>query len=321
MTPMLTKPLKYLRARYRARIARRLHDDEVARGAQLAERRDRVPIFILGSPRSGTTLLYQLLTEQLDVGYLTNVHAAEPFDVARVERERRPRASRTASDFDSEHGETAGSAGPSEAGEFWYRFFPRDPHQVHDHDATPQRTSELRAVVRLFADACGAPVVFKNVFNSLRIPVIARALPEARFVVIERDLESNARSLLAGRIKRGDMDAWWSARPDGSAVVADATPARQVAWQAATMQRVARTELARIEPERSMVVSYTELCSAPGRVLAEIMEWLLGEGVRIGHRADAQVPEAFERREGGRIDAALDAELRAAVAELTEAVP
>ena len=32
------------------------------------------PIFIVGPPRSGTTLVYQALIEYLDVGYLSNFH-------------------------------------------------------------------------------------------------------------------------------------------------------------------------------------------------------------------------------------------------------
>lgn len=315
MKRALTRPLRVLRARRRTRRQRALHRDEVARGAQLDARPDRVPLFVLGAPRSGTTLLYQLLTEHLDVGYLANAHAEAPSDVSRVERERSPRALRGGSDYESEHGATDGPAGPSEAGEFWYRFFPRDPHEVHDADATTTRVRELRAAVRLFADACGRPVVFKNVFNSLRIPVIAAALPEARFVVIERDLESNARSLLAGRVKRGDLVAWWSARPDGADDVADQHPARQVVWQAARMQRVAARELARLDPARSFTVSYAELCAQPGRVIASIEEWLLAGGVRIGERAEAGMPVAFERRAGGTLAPELEEALRTALAD------
>lgn len=317
MMRTLTRPVRVVRARLRTRRQRALHHAEVARGADLPARPDRTPIFILGAPRSGTTLLYQLLTEHLDVGYLANAHVEYPSDVSRVERERRPLATRGGSDFESEHGTTNGAAGPSEAGEFWYRFFPRAPHQVHAADATPSRTRELRAVVRLFADACGRPLVFKNVFNSLRIPVIAEALPEARFIVIERDLESNARSLLAGRVKRGDLASWWSARPDGADAVTAQHPARQVVWQAARMQHVAATELAKLAEDRSFTVSYAELCAEPARVISSIEEWLLAAGTRIGARAEAGIPQGFERRAGGSLAPELEEALGAALADAT----
>ena len=83
-----------------------------------------------------------------------------------------------------------------------------------------------------FADAAGRPLVFKNLYCSLRLEPIAHALPEALFVVMHRDQIENARSILAGRMRRsGDYAAWWSAEPPGIEEIRRLSPVRQVVEQ------------------------------------------------------------------------------------------
>ncbi len=309
----LTRPLRVARARTRWLAERRHHRRELAVGRALAERIDHAPIFVLGAPRSGTTLAYQLLVEGLDAGWLANAHADRPSRVVEVERAAPPRAQRHEIDYESEHGATSGDWGPSEAGEYWYRFFPRDRHQLGDADATDSRCADVAAAVRAFADACDAPVVFKNTLNSLRVPVLARALPEARFVLVERDVADNARSLLVGRLRRGEADSWWGARPDGADHVDDLDPATQVAWQVRRVTSVARTDLDRCAPGRWITIRYDELCDDPRGVLACTQEWLAAAGVDVQLRDGRAVPERFDRRGGGQLPAELEAQLAHAV--------
>jgi hypothetical protein len=306
-----------LRARVRWARGRAEHRTELRSGRRLAARDDHAPIFVLGAPRSGTTLAYQLLVEGLDLGWLGNEHAARPTAVVEVERAAPPRADRLGSDFDSEHGSTTGDWGPSEAGEYWYRAFPRDRHQQGAGDATERRCAEVAAMVRAFADASGGPVVFKNTLNSLRVPVLARALPEARFVLVERDLPDNARSLLVGRARRGALDEWWSARPDGAdaLVASGADPAAQVVWQAREVTRIAREDLAEHAPGRWITIRYDELCDDPRGVLACTHEWLGQQGVAVAARDRSRIPERFDRRGGGALDPLLEQQLVDALRE------
>src|SRR5690606_21141861 len=162
----------------------------------------------------------------------------------------------------------------------WYRLFPRDRHQQGTPDATPTMLRDVAAMVRAFAAACAGPVVLKNTLNSLRVPVLAAALDEARVVLVEPDLEANARPLPVGRHARGDLDAWWSARPDGAdaLVASGAGPAEQVVWQAREVTRIARQDLAEHAPGRWLTIRYDELCDDPRGVLACTHEWLVQQG-------------------------------------------
>jgi hypothetical protein len=189
-----------------------------------------------------------------------------------------------------------------------------------DADATPQRVRDLRAVARLFADACGQPVLFKNPFNALRLPVIAKALPEALYILMERDLETNSRSLFVGRLRNGDAATWWSAKPDGADEFARThTPGEQIVWQSSTVSGTARADLERLAPDRTFTVSYDEVCAEPSRVVADIHAWLLGHGVPVELRSGAKVPEAFEPRAGGALPPEWEAQLQAALAKAREA--
>lgn len=315
---VVTKPLRFIKARaitVRNGIQGR---KEVREGEGLGAQANRVPIFILGSPRSGTTLLYQLLVENFNVGYLSNLHAKNYSRIVQTEKDLPQQESRINSDFESEHGATKGDTGPSEAGDFWYRFFPKYPHQMSSSDATKKRIKELRSVIRLFADTCKKPVVFKNVFNSLRIPVLVKAIPEARYILIERDLTDNARSLLVGRIKRGDINAWWSAKPEGFDAVISKRPAYQAVWQSAQMNKIAKAELSKLEKDKYFTLTYAEVCANPEKALKDIHSWLLDSGVEIDRRKNVSPPVSFEHRQGGLLDQDIECELVKAVLEVSQ---
>src|SRR5690625_5302003 len=65
-----------------------------------------VPIFIIGAPRSGSTLLFQALTDAFDVGYLTNRHCQYFGSPRLCEQLFRPLKNKRNSSFSSHHGST-----------------------------------------------------------------------------------------------------------------------------------------------------------------------------------------------------------------------
>ena len=179
-----------------------------------AERLDSPPILILGAPRCGSTLLYQLMVACLDVAYVSNLHCALFGSPALAERI--VRGHRAPVVYASRHGRTEGRLAPSECGPFWYRFFRRSPQYVPLADAAPEQLRRLRASVAAFQAAARRPVVFKNLICSLLVAPIAAALPNAIFIVLHRDLLDNAHSLLEARQRvHGEYDRWFSAEPPG----------------------------------------------------------------------------------------------------------
>jgi hypothetical protein len=257
------------------------------------------PVLILGPPRSGTTLAYQLLVQTYQVAYLTNAHHAlfgAPFLIDRLVPRafRRPPAS-----YRSSFGKVEGMWAPSEAGNFWYRFFPLRPHAVSAENFADADRMRLRRAYGAMTAAARAPVIAKNVVCSLRVEAISSAIPEMRYVVVTRDLVDNAASILASRRSvSGSPDAWWSVEPPEidqlRALPAEAQAVEQVRAVERAIQ-MARRSLANV---KFVDLSYERLTSNPREEVARIA----GE-LQLSERAGAApMPDSFPRRQGLPID-------------------
>ena len=265
------------------------------------------PIVIVGAPRSGSTLLAQTMIGCLDVSYLSNLHCALYGSPALAERLVRLRP-RPAMVYESRHGSTSGWLSPSECGQFWYRFFRREPQYVPPAEADPRSMTRLRASVAAFQAAAGRPIVFKNLICSLRVAATARALPEAIFIVIHRDLLANARSLLAARLSvTGSYDCWWSAQPPGYEATLRLPPEEQVVAQVQGVAAVIATDRAKLEGDRFLDVDYAELCRDPAAVLRSVEGFAAAHSCALRRRADP--PATFPSPRSPALDPDLDARL------------
>lgn len=296
MTDSLPRRLiRAAQARLRRTRNRSLGALEVRLGRRWAdEPLPHPPIFVVGAPRSGSTLLYQLLTDRFDVGYLANGHARQPGAPSLVERRRRLIRKRPAElgDYDSSFGGTAGDLGPSECGPFWYRFFPRRPQYIAADDFLPASRRHFRAAVGAFVDACGRPVVYKNLVNTARIEAIAAALPEALFLAIHRHLTTNARSLLDARLSVvGRYESWWSVEPPGIERLRKLPAHEQVVEQVRELDALVTRVEESIGPDRVLHLSYEDLCADPRGQLDRIAAFTAAHGSELGGRG--QVPESF----------------------------
>jgi len=298
----------FARGRLRRARNRFLHTLEVRRGRRWAdEPLPYPPIFVVGAPRSGSTLLYQLLTDRFDVGYLANGHARLPGAPSLVERRRGLVRERRAElgDYRSSFGGTAGELGPSECGPFWYRFFPRRPHYVPAEDFSAASRRQLRAAVGAFLEACGRPVVYKNLVNTARMEAIAAAVPEALFIAVHRDLAANARSLLDGRRRvAGSHEAWWSVEPPEVEHLRQLPTHEQVVEQVRALDALVAQVETSIGPERVLHVSYEDLCADPRAQLERIAAFAAAHGCELDERGE--VPASFPQRDGSALPAELE---------------
>jgi Sulfotransferase family len=252
------------------------------------------PILIVGAPRSGSTLLQQLLVEAFDFCYLSNLHCTFYGSPALVQRVA-GRWLAPPGDFSSAHGRTEGPGGPAECGDYWYRFFRRRPQYVPLAEADPERLRALRASVRALAAAARRPVVFKNLICTLRLEPIAAALPEALFLVVRRDLVDNAASLLlARRAVHGDERRWWSAEPPGFDELLARPAHEQVVEQVLRIEALVDAERERLGTGRFLDLDYATVCASPADTVHEIETFAAGAGLRLARRA-GRIPPSFER--------------------------
>ncbi len=82
---------------------------------------DQPQLFIIGLPRSGTTLVYQYIVHRLRVSYFSNAVGRYPRSPCVATLWERATKGDYRSDFASNYGATTGPAAPHEAGNVWGR--------------------------------------------------------------------------------------------------------------------------------------------------------------------------------------------------------
>ncbi|NOZ72782.1 MAG: sulfotransferase [Chloroflexi bacterium] len=262
-----------------------------------------IPVFIIGAPRSGSTLLYQTLVEAFDFGYLANIHCRFFGAPSLVERWLMPRLSRQPLNYQSENGRTRGCTAPSECGNFWYRFFPREPQAVNS--LPPEKLHQLRTSVYRLTAVNRRPFLFKNLINSVRLRPLGRALPEARYIVIHRHPASIAKSLLSGRKRLfGSYNHWWSVRPANVEVLEQLDAHQQVVEQIIAVYDGIDIARSTIGPEYFFDIQYEAFCRNVHGSLDAIEYFLANSGVRLQHRS-SKIPPNFPISQGEPLDMTL----------------
>lgn len=252
------------------------------------------PIFIIGVPRSGTTLLYQLITRSLEVAYLSNL-MAEHYDhpctisycLSRLDGCTPP------DNYKSSYGETAGWRAPSQGWQFWARWFPGDQGYVGRGEISSTSRREMRNTIGLIEKIYGRPFVNKNLSLGVRLQPLNEAFPEALFIRIQRDRADNAQSLLKGRKEyTGDINNWISVKPSAYEMIKGKDPITQVCEQIYYLEDDINRDIRLIGEDRCLNLSYTELCQEPREVIEKIMEFY-EQKARTGVLKKKHDPPAF----------------------------
>ena len=175
------------------------------------------PVFIIGAPRTGSTILYQTLTNQLDVLYVDNLVCRFDktffFGFWLSDKLFKYKAHNC---FKSNHGDTSkcGLHAPSECGSFWYRWLPTDRHFIDYDDITDEMIEEIRQEITTVINYFNKPIVFKNLNMGQRLRLLQKCFPEAKFIFIKREPLFTAQSILKAKRKVGIKDdEFWSVMP------------------------------------------------------------------------------------------------------------
>jgi hypothetical protein len=266
------------------------------------------PVFILGAPRCGSTLLYQLMLDYFDFGYISNIHCKFHGAPSIAERVFRPSRRRRPSSFQSDHGRVSGWSSPSECGDYWYRFFPRSPQYATLKSVSPDCVPDLRRSMRAIGSAMQKPVIFKNLPCSLRLGPITAALPESAFIVVQRDRLETAHSILEARFNLyGNYDDWFSVEPPEYESLKRGPVHEQVAVQVQSIHRLIE-EARGGSPECFFDVEYEDICRDTHGALEKCRVFLEGHG--IAPARTGQVPPTFEIIRPAPIDEKIYADLK-----------
>ena len=244
-------------------------------------------LLVVGGPRAGTTLVFQVLARHLEVSSTTNVVDVFPRSPIVASRLFGALGSQDSdSPLSAFYGNTAPFRGPNDAFEIWNRWLGPDRYQASDA-LTPEAIANMRAFFAAWAAAAGRPLINKNTRNTGVMGMLAEALPTAHFIVVERDPLYMAQSLVFAReVVQGDRSEGWGfgAHTEQSDVFVS------VAEQVADVSRIVARETEKVGPDRLTRVGYESFCADPGAVVAGI-----GDRLGIAYEASGIPPLSASR--------------------------
>ena len=241
------------------------------------------PVFIIGAPRTGSTILYQALTNYTNVVYIDNLvcrwHRNLLFGFWLADKKKGDRAH---NNFEADHGNTKrfGFSAPSECGAFWYRWLPKDSHFV-DYDKITRKMiiqiqSEIISVISYFEK----PLVFKNLNAGQRLRLISLAFPQAKFIYIKRDPRFVIRSILKAR-RTNDIrpNQWWSIMPPDYKKLLSLPESSMVAAQLYSIEQQIEKDLKLFPGENIKEIHFQSLSK---NTIDEIAQWIGAESRELG---------------------------------------
>lgn len=245
-------------------------------------------IFIVGAPRSGTTLLSQLLTAKYEIGYVSNLVARfwkAPYLGMLLMQQIRGDGPPDVG-FSSDLGSTSGYEGPHEFGHFWRRWFLYE----NTHSVSKDR---LRKVdVPFLKQECAAmesvearPFLFKNLVCSFQIDFLSNVFPKAVFVHCRREPIFVAQSLLESRIRyNGSREEWFSVKPEAYETLRERRYPEQIAGQIYHTRLAVERAFDDLPPSRFCRIDYEQIVEHPSRSLQDVTDAVEKNGGRITER-------------------------------------
>jgi hypothetical protein len=273
------------------------------------------PVFIVAPPRSGTTLLYQLMTGHLSTCYFTNlvqrfrVSGSEIVPASAACLVKWLKLGQRGKSFQSYYGATEGWGGPNEANGIWERWFPEEEHHVPPGYLPARDRQGVYRAVAVTERVSDRPFVNKCIRNSVRIEALAEIFPTALFVECTRDRLDMAQSIFIARARElpfeleGAEDPakqWWSVKPKEYEFIKDKEIIKQVCEQVFYVERGIASARGALGEDRFLSVDYRDLCQAPHRELERIIQFMNDRGAPT--QITQPVPESFPYSSGRKVE-------------------
>ncbi|MFV0643346.1 MAG: sulfotransferase [Sphingomonadaceae bacterium] len=256
--------------------------------------RDIPPIFIIGAPRSGTSLLYELMVTNFRFSYISNL--AHRFYLTPISASRIGRSAihKWSGNFTSRYGHISGWGAPNEGGWIWRRWL--EDGAWSDGANLPSGTGAgLQALVTGLSSVLDAPFLNKNTMHSSRLLLLDRIWPDALFIEVRRDPVENARSIIRAERQAGgparDRQGWWSVRPLLASKMAGKCAIERASMQVLGVTHDIVRDMAEIGPDRLITIDYASLCMDCPRQMERIGDFLFRNGVIPEYRNP--VPDHF----------------------------
>jgi hypothetical protein len=236
-------------------------------------------IFVCGAPRTGTTLMGQVLINNLPVCFINNLTSVFPRSPITANRLFGRWMGTRQVTYESFYGKSLYFSGPNDALYIWDRWFGKDRTVI----PTTLDAAQKDDMVRFFGayqQVFQKPLVNKNNNMNTYASLVADALPDAHFICMTRDPLYLAQSLLKARLDiHGDLHvAYGIGNPENGE---DGDYIEDVCRQVLFHERAIKQQQEIIGADRFWIVQYEEFCKQPELLVKRVYDEILGQAVDI----------------------------------------
>jgi len=232
------------------------------------------PVFLVGPPRSGSTLSYQVLVNSLNVSYLPRLANYSYGLIHLIFRTFKGQLRNPKPIFESDYGRIEGLLSPSEGFGMWQEWLQLEGGSYHRSKDLSLLTSDLASLQATI----GAPLLIKCFYLSLSIDWLSRVFPDSRFIFVQREFIANCASVRRARDLPRNKH-WWSVRPPGFQGHLQESVTDQVVWQVSKIIELINESFEDLESQRYRTISYEGLCEHPNDVVDDLASWLETLGI------------------------------------------
>jgi hypothetical protein len=276
------------------------------------------PVFIVTPPRSGSTLLYQLMTGHLATCYFSNLA-----DRLRVQGSEIAPAlaaalvkwfnleQHAAGSFSSYYGLSEGWGAPNEANGIWERWFPEEEHHSPPGFLPAAGRQGLYRAVAVTEQIFDRSFLNKCIRNSVRIEALAEIFPTALFIQCRRNPLDIAQSLFVARTRDfpfkedeaiDPRDWWFSVKPKEYELIRHKGLVEQVSEQVYYVEQSIAEARRKLGQARFFTVDYERLCYEPNQELQRVVAFMNDHGATT--RITRPVGDTFPYSTGCKIEPA-----------------
>jgi len=248
---------------------------------------DFQPVFIVGPPRSGSTILFQVLTNYLDVCYITNiVNLAKKnpfFGFFLNEKFSKKRAHNT---FSSSYGKTKEDnfLAPNE-GLFWYKWLRKGEYYSDETSLNAIQKNQFKKTIFAITNKYNKPFLIKNLSFSVRIKLLLDVFPNAKYIYIKRNPVFVSQSIILAKQKLNiPVDEMWSVRPQNFSEFEKLGLIKQVSRQVKEIENHINEDKKSINPDNFIEISYENLCNKTNETVS-----LLGTFIGAKNRMNCNI--------------------------------
>lgn len=234
-----------------------------------------INIWILGLPRSGTTLLSQLLYNCTNL-YCTNNLMAKFWNAPIVGSYlSRILIGEKSNSYESDFGKTSKIDSPHEFSWFWHSLL--EVKNIKEYQ--PQNADKiidwqkLRMKILAMNEVFKGGIVFKPLeFVGYHIKRFQNLFNKSIILYIDRSSIDIALSLALTRLKYyNDLDIWWGSYPLEYEEIKELPFSDQIPAQIFFLKKLYTNAFGNLEPNRIIQIKYEQLCKEPQKVISEIL--------------------------------------------------